>query len=108
MRGGVAEWPKVRHGKCRVGATLRWVRIPPPPPLIWLRVVREIPQSTPIGEKGPVARRRPKAAGEAYPLYVEPAAEGANGANGPLSAIGTLPELAVLDREVARPSNPQS
>src|SRR5439155_503542 len=57
MRGGVAEWPKVRHWKCRVGATLPWVRIPPPPPLIWLRVVREIPQSTPIGEKGPVASR---------------------------------------------------
>src|SRR5215467_13233462 len=30
--GGVAEWPKVRHWKCRVGATLPWVRIPPPPP----------------------------------------------------------------------------
>ncbi len=28
-------------------------------------------------EKGPAARRRPKAAGEAYFLYVEPAAEGA-------------------------------
>src|SRR5215469_16403273 len=31
--GGVAEWPKVRHWKCRVGATLPWVRIPPPPPI---------------------------------------------------------------------------
>jgi hypothetical protein len=40
----------------------------------------------PIGEKGPVARRRPKAAGEAYSLYVEPAAEGANEANGSLSS----------------------
>src|SRR4029450_6531588 len=37
-------------------------------------------------EKGPAARRRPKAAGEAYSLYVEPAAEGANEADGPLSA----------------------
>jgi len=55
-----------------------------------------------------VARRRPKAAGEAYSLYVEPAAEGANEANGPLSAIGTLRELAVLDGEVAVPCNPQS
>ncbi len=90
MRGGVAEWPKVRHWKCRVGATLPWVRIPPPPPLFWLRVVREIPQSTPIGEKGPVARRRAKAAREAYSLYVERAVERANEANGPLSAIGTL------------------
>ena len=35
-----------------------------------------IPQA---GEKGPDARRRPKAAGEAYFLYVEPAVEGANG-----------------------------
>jgi len=37
-------------------------------------------------EKGPAARRRLKAAGEAYSLYVEPAAEGANEADGPLSA----------------------
>ena len=54
------------------------------------QLIRVVPLSTPIGEKGPVARRRPKAAGEAYSLYVEPAAEGANEANGPLSAIGTL------------------
>ena len=46
--------------------------------------------TSPIGEKGPAARRRPKAAGEAYSLYVEPAVEGANEADGPLSAIGTL------------------
>jgi len=59
----------------------------------------------PIGEKGPVARRRPKVAGEAYSLYVEPAAEGANEANGSLSAIGE--RLAVLDGEVAVPCNPQ-
>ena len=38
------------------------------------------------GEEGPVARRRPKAAGEAYFPYVEPAAEGANEADGPSSA----------------------
>jgi len=37
-------------------------------------------------EKGPDARRRRKVAGEAYSLYVEPAAEGANEAEGPLSA----------------------
>ena len=37
-------------------------------------------------EKGPDARRRPTAAGEAYSVYVEPAAEGANEADGPLSA----------------------
>jgi hypothetical protein len=59
-----------------------------------------------IGEKGPVARRRPKTAGEAYSLYVEPAVEGADEANGPLSAIGE--RRAVLDGEVAVPCNPQS
>jgi hypothetical protein len=37
-------------------------------------------------QKGPDARRRPKVAGEAYFLYVEPAAEGANEADGPFSA----------------------
>ena len=42
-----------------------------------------------VGEKGPAARRRPKAAREAYSLYVERAAEGANEADGPLSATGT-------------------
>src|SRR6185295_17337810 len=38
-------------------------------------------------EKGPAARRRPKAAGEAYFLYVEPAVEGANEADGPFSSL---------------------
>jgi hypothetical protein len=37
-------------------------------------------------EKGPVARRRPKAGHEAYSLYVECPAESANEADGPLSA----------------------
>jgi thiamine pyrophosphate-dependent acetolactate synthase large subunit-like protein len=37
-------------------------------------------------QKGPDARRRPTAAGEAYSLYVEPAAKGANEADGPFSA----------------------
>src|SRR5207237_1807656 len=43
-------------------------------------------------QKGPDARRRPKAAGEAYSLYVEPAVEGANEADGPFSAacLGAL------------------
>src|SRR5437870_13427805 len=36
-------------------------------------------------QKGPDARRRPKAAREAYSLYVERAAEGANEADGPFS-----------------------
>ena len=38
------------------------------------------------GETGPDARRRPKAAREAYSLYVERVAEGANEADGPVSA----------------------
>src|SRR6266568_1200461 len=37
-------------------------------------------------QKGPDARRRPKVAREAYSLYVERAAEGANEADGPFSA----------------------
>src|SRR5574341_557540 len=37
-------------------------------------------------QKGPAARRRPTAAREAYSLYVERAAEGANEADGPFSA----------------------
>src|SRR6266545_7605737 len=37
-------------------------------------------------QKGPDARRRPRAAREAYSLYVERAAEGANAADGPFSA----------------------
>ncbi len=44
--------------------------------------------SSPGAEKGPAARRRPKAAREAYSLYVERAAEVANEADGPFSAPG--------------------
>src|SRR6185436_9350958 len=47
-------------------------------------------------EKGPAARRRPKAAGEAYFLYVEPAVEGANEADGPFSSLS-------LDTRFVRP-----
>ena len=46
----------------------------------------EVPMMTvSVGEKDPVARRRPKEAREAYSLYVERAAEGANEADGPSS-----------------------
>src|SRR6185436_10458592 len=41
-------------------------------------------------EKGPAARRRPMAAGEAYLLYVEPAVEGANEADGPFSSLSLV------------------
>jgi len=37
-------------------------------------------------QKGPDARRRPRAAREAYSLYVERAAEGGNEADGPFSS----------------------
>src|ERR1700687_5126123 len=43
-------------------------------------------------KKGPEARRRPTAAREAYFLYVERAAEGANEADGPFSAACLCPE----------------
>ena len=45
-----------------------------------------LPRVRQAAEKGPAARRRPKAAREAYFLYVERADEGANEADGPLSA----------------------
>ena len=57
-----------------------------------LPVQRQIRRSSEVGmrsqdgEKGSAARRRPKAAREAYSLYVKRAAEGANEADGPLSA----------------------
>ena len=62
---------------------------PTPSAIFCCQLIREVPQSSPIGEKGPVARRRAKAAREAYSLYVERAVERANEANGPLSTIGT-------------------
>ena len=68
--GAALEMPCT--GNCTVGSN------PTPSAIILSEMICEIPQSPPIGEKGPVARRRPKAAGEAYSLYVEPAAEGAN------------------------------
>jgi hypothetical protein len=40
------------------------------------------------GEKGPDARRRPRAGREAYCLYVERPAEGGNEADGPFSGAG--------------------
>ena len=67
---------------------------------------REESKVLPVGEKGPAARRRAKAAREAYSLYVERAAERANEADGSLSTTGI--RWAVLDGEVAVPCNPQS
>src|SRR5439155_27382765 len=43
-----------------------------------------------VAQKGPAARRRPKAAREAYSLYVERAVKGANEADGPFSATCAL------------------
>ena len=56
-------------------------------------------------QKGPDARRRPTAAREAYSLYVERAAEGANEADGPFSAACVEEEAALEDGDRA-PSDP--
>src|SRR5713226_164467 len=57
------------------------------------------PSTSQAAQKGPDARRRPTAAGEAYSLYVEPAAEGANEADGPFSAAcGYLGESSTMPR----------
>ncbi len=72
--GAALEMPCT--GNCTVGSN-------PTPSAISFGLV---PMTLSVGEKGPVARRRPKAAREAYSLYVERAVEGANEANGPLSA----------------------
>jgi hypothetical protein len=61
---------------------------------------REAPQAA---EKGPDATRRPTAAGEAYFLHVEPAAEGANKADGPFSAA-CYAASATLERGRSRSS----
>ena len=55
-------------------------------------VTRKTPQ---VAQKGPAARRRPRAAREAYSLYVERAAEGANAAaprRGALPPFRTSPQ----------------
>ena len=48
-------------------------------------------KSPQAAQNGPDARRRPMAAREAYSLYVERAAEGANEADGPFSAARSSP-----------------
>ncbi len=93
--GAALEMPCT--GNCTVGSN--------PTPSANL-LFQDQPESRPVGEKGSAARRRPKAAREAYSLYVERAVEGANEADEPLSTTG--PSVAVLDGEVAVPCNPQS
>jgi len=69
--------------------------------------------TSPIGEKGPAARRRPKEAREAYSLYVERAAEGANEAAGSSATIGKGWPITEEDRAfwafqpLKRPAIPQ-
>src|SRR5437667_9592196 len=64
---------------------------PPAPQVVKPRslqtVANRLWRGAQIAQKGPDARRRPTAAREAYSLYVERAAEGANEADGPFSAI---------------------
>src|SRR5712691_12564435 len=73
-RGGRVAEGAALEMPCRGNST---VGSNPTPSAIFLMAVENVdgPLSSPIGEKGPVARRRPKAAGEVYSLYVEPAAE---------------------------------
>ena len=99
--GAALEMPCT--GNCTVGSN-------PTPSAILSIAMSDVlmsakPQTLSVGEKGSVARRRRKAAREAYSPYVERAADGANEANDPLS---TTDALAVLDGEVAVPCNPQS
>ena len=77
--GAALEMPCT--GNCTVGSN--------PTPSAKISVVRS-PRIQPVGEKGSAARRRPKLAREAYSLYVERAADGANEADGPLSTTGLL------------------
>src|SRR6266851_3574227 len=53
-------------------------------------------------QRGPDARRRPRAAREAYSLYVERAAEGANEAYGPFSAAARSSGPAAPDDQEQR------
>ena len=99
--GAALEMPCT--GNCTVGSN-------PTPSAILSSAMSDMlmsakPQTLSVGEKGSVARRRRKAAREAYFSYVERAADGANEADDPLSATDAL---AVLDGEVAVPCNPQS
>src|SRR5439155_22614620 len=75
QRQGGARWRRARRTLCTL-------TVQPRAPTTPLGPSRR-PQD---GEKGPAARRRPMAAREAYSLYVERAAEGANDADGPFSA----------------------
>src|SRR5215510_1403452 len=70
--------------------------------LIGRRTSPPVPSTA--AEKGPDARRRPKAAGEAWSLHVEPAGEGGNEADGPLSAAvaATAREEVHPDRGIIR------
>src|SRR5882724_8015473 len=64
------------------------------PPLVRIRPmrhnppsdIRSMPNHLRVAQKAPDARRRPRAGREAYSLYVERAAEGANEADGAFSA----------------------
>ncbi len=54
-------------------------------PSVWRKSTPGL-EAAQADQKGPDARRRPTATREAYSLYVEPVAEGANAADGPFSA----------------------
>ena len=77
--GAALEMPCT--GNCTVGSN-------PTPSAIFFGC--EESKVLPVGEKDPDARRRRKAAREAYSPYVERAADGANEVDGPLSTTGPL------------------
>ena len=100
--GAALEMPCT--GNCTVGSN-------PTPSAILSSAMSDVlmsakPQTLSVGEKGSVARRRRKAAREAYSPYVERAADSATEADD--SASSPDGALAVLDGEVAVPCNPQS
>src|SRR5881628_581111 len=56
--GEVSEWSKAPHSKCGVRATVPWVRIPPSPPLLQVRLGRgPLPRSLQRRDRLPPARR---------------------------------------------------
>src|SRR5215471_7117867 len=89
MRGREHRRAASRRMRGRGREPRRWA-------LIGRRTSPPVPSTA--AEKGPDARRRPKSAGEAWSLHVEPAGEGGNEADGPLSAA-----VAATAREEVHP-----
>src|SRR5262249_49429474 len=74
------------HGRSPPSCAVRSRRMKIAYPPHWREPLRRLQKHGQDAQKGPDARRRPMAAREAYSLYVERAAKGANEADGPFSA----------------------